>query len=584
MTASSLIPLRTDLHGSANDAKDATLKGHFSMSQVSEILSIWRSPLDKTALAQAQVMADSQPRCSISYDEDFSLMTIYNFGHYVDTTSSYDAALYAMLGAMKTPGTGIQQGGLAFIPQQSFPLSASGDEYPFPFQVPYDSVIVGSGGGGIAAAGPTSFFHFTITPTSSATMFLEATGAHNDGGVYFRSLAFQWLGPANVGDVCIHADVWNARVIRCTFLDCPTAVIASGLSAGLEQCTINYTVSSPIGATAVVLSGIECLVLGPGMFSQTSQADGGATGCTGISIQGVEHVVIADMQLYEWTTGIDFSQPTPTGQILATHITNCEILCWQNALKIEAAGTGYTIAGVKVTSCTLAKTSDSTDNDAIVKIDGKESTTFHDINLLDCTVFNMASAPAGQSGLNIVNGSDIKIIGGTYSNNSSNGGAGIAITGSATDIQIIGANLTPNYPGAPHSNNQQYALMLAAGSSPAGVLVSGCDMAGYGTPGPVYVDPTSTPTYLFIVDCAGYNDQNTPLTATSGQLTSGVSASQSSPRYFGPSVISYTSTSPVMLTVFGQTITARMGIIFLPSPYDEFFFDSVPTSFLWTGQ
>ena len=67
-------------------------------------------------------------------------------------------------------------------------------------------------------------------------------------------------------------------------------------------------------------------------------------------------------------------------------------------------------------------------------------------------------------------------------------------------------------------------------------------------------------------------------------LTSGVSASQSSPRYFGPSVISYTSTSPVMLTVFGQTITARMGIIFLPSPYDEFSFSSVPTSFLWTGQ
>ena len=272
------------------------------MSQMSEILSIWRSPLDKTALAQAQVMADSQPRCSIGYDTDFSPMTVYNFGYYVDTYPPLDYSLTQMLSNMTTPSTGVQIGGLAFIPQQNFPLNALSSTH-FPFQVPYDSVIVGSGGGGIAAAGPTSFFHFTITPNSSATMFLEATGAHNDGGVYFRSLAFQWLGPANVGDVCIHADVWNARVIRCTFLDCPTAVIASGLSAGLEQCTINYTVSSPIGATAVVLSGIECLVLGPGMFSQTSQADGGATGCTGISIKGVEHVVIADMQLYEWTTG-----------------------------------------------------------------------------------------------------------------------------------------------------------------------------------------------------------------------------------------------------------------------------------------
>jgi hypothetical protein len=551
--------------------------------QASEILSIWRSPLDKTALEQAQVMADSQPRCSIGYNEDFSPMTIYNFGYYVDTySSSYDYALYQMFEYMGPLNAG-PIGGLAFIPQQSFALSASGAMYGFPFGVPDNSVIVGSGGGGVPGAGSTPFFHFVVTPIGSTqTVFLEptTTGGHNSGGVYFRSLAFQWLSPANVNDVCINANVWSAQVIRCTFVDCPTAVNASGLSTGLAQCTINYTVSSPTDATAVILSGTECLVLGPGVFSQTSRADGGATGCTGISVQGVEHVVIADMQLYEWTIGIDFSQPTPTGQILAAHITNCEILCWQNALNIEVAGSGYTIAGLKVTSCTLAKTSDSTDTHEVVKINGKESTTFHDITLLDCTVFNMASAPATQNGVNIVNGSDVKIIGGTCSNN---GYAGIAITGAATDVQVIGVNLQPSYPGAPSLNNQQYALALAAGSSPAGILVSGCDMTGY-SGSAVYVDPSITPTDFFIVDCPGYNDRNTPLTATASQLMAGVSASQCTSPYFGPSVISYTSASPVMLTVFGQTIIASMGVIFLPSPYDEFSFNSVPTSFLWTGQ
>jgi hypothetical protein len=433
-----------------------------------------------------------------------------------------------------------------------------------------------------------SFFHFVVTPTSTAeTVFFEATGPHNCGGVYFRSLAFQWVGPAYQTDVCIHADTWNARVIRCTFLDCPTAVNASGLSAGLEQCTINYTVSSPTDTTAVILSGVECLVLGPGVFSQTSQAERGATGCTGISVQGVEHLVIADMQLYEWTIGIDFSQPSTSGQILAAHITNCEILSWQNSLVIEVAGSDYTIAGLKVTSCTLAKTSDSTDGDAIVKIDGKASTTFHDITLLDCTIFNMAVAPNGQNGVNIVNGSDIKILGGTCSNNGggsgASGGAGIALTGSATDVQIIGVNLQPSYPGAPNSNTQTYAIAVASGAAPSGVLVSGCDMTGY-SGSPVFIASSVTPTYFFIVDCPGYNDRNTPLSASPTQITSGVSASQASPRYFGPSVMSYSNPSPVTLTVFGVTITASTGIIFLPSSYDQFSFSAVPTSLLWSGQ
>jgi hypothetical protein len=178
-----------------------------------------------------------------------------------------------------------------------------------------------------------------------------------------------------------------------------------------------------------------------------------------------------------------------------------------------------------------------------------------------------------------------QIIGGTYSNNSSSLGAGIAITGSPTDVQIIGVNLQPSYPGAPNTNNQQYALLVAAGSSPAGVLVSGCDMTGYSSGSPVYVaSGGALASGLLIIDCPGYNDQDTPLTASSSQLTAGVSASTCMTPYFGPSVIAYSNPGPVMLTVFGQTITASMAIIFLPSPYDEFSFHTAPPSFSWTGK
>jgi hypothetical protein len=204
--------------------------------------------------------------------------------------------------------------------------------------------------------------------------------------------------------------------------------------------------------------------------------------------------------------------------------------------------------------------------------------------LIDCTVFNMALAPllSNQHGLLIAGGSGIKIIGGTYSNNGPGGGAGIAITGTCQDIQIIGANLQPSYPDAPNVNNQKYALLVS--SNPTGaMLVSGCDMTGYsGSP----VSVTTTQTNLFIYDCPGYNDRNTPLSATTLMLTTGVSAATCSDPYFGPSVIIYSGTATVTLHAFGSTttITSNSGIVFLPSPYDSFYFNAPPMTFSWIGK
>jgi hypothetical protein len=35
------------------------------LAKVNEILSLWRSPLDKVALAEAQALSDRRPRCSL---------------------------------------------------------------------------------------------------------------------------------------------------------------------------------------------------------------------------------------------------------------------------------------------------------------------------------------------------------------------------------------------------------------------------------------------------------------------------------------------------------------------------------------
>lgn len=562
-----------------------------AMAYINEITSLWRSPLDEIALAQAHALSDRQPYCTtIGYDEKFDPMTIYNYGYYIQnyppTPTTALTQMLLIMGALNPYGA---IGGLAFIPQENFPLSFSSGG----FVVPDQTVFVGSGGGGPASpTGGTPFYHFTVTPGSSAMTLLQCNNtSHTSGGVYFRSLAFQWGTPGFAGDLCISAGMWNVRAIRCVFTDCPMVFKASGLSCALEQCTINYTVLSSVGpnnTTAVTLLGEQCAALGPGVFSQTSQAPGsnGATGCTCISIEGAEHSVIATMQIYEWTIGVDFSQTGGAGSTLHSNITNCEIECWQHALRIKGPGTGISVAGIKVTSCTLAKTSDSSDSHAVVSIDANGD-DLHDITLLDCTVVNMAPASGltSQYGLAIASGYDIKVLGGTYSNNSPTPtqGAGIAITGAATDVQIIGVNLQPSYAGAPNTNSQQYALLISGG--PTSVLVSGCDMNGYGSPSPVYVTGTA-PTGLLITNCPGYNDRNTSLTAVSGTLTTGASAATAVAPYFGPSVLSYSNSTPVTLNVFGQSITASQGIVFLPNPYDTFYFTSAPISLtlVWTGK
>ena len=547
-----------------------------------DVLSLWRSPLDRVAIGQAKLLHDRQPRCSsIGYGEDFSAMTIYNFGHYVPMGVPPDTGLTNMFHDMTMASP---VGGRAFVPQKSFPVQADSNGFKVPDQCDMD----GSGGGGILeGTSGSAFFHFVITPVGPGnSIFLNCNvSGHTAGGMYFRSLSFQWGASTEPTDTCIHAVVWNTRAINCTFTDCPCAFNAQNLTCTLEQCTINYTASAPTGTTAVVLGGQQCGVIGPGQFAQTSPGSGGATGCTCISIESAEHPVVSDMQIYEWTTGIDFSQMDGTR---FAHITNCEIECWQTALNIQLSSDLSAItAGIKVTSCVLAKASDSTDDlNAVVNIDARGSSNnglLNDIALIDCTVCNLALAPllSPQHGLAITSGSNIRIIGGTYSNNGPGGGAGIAIIGACSDVQIIGVNLQPSYPGASNVNNQNYALLVS--ESPIGpVVVSGCDMTGY-TGSPVSV--TGTPSELLINDCPGYNDRSTALSATAGMLTTGVSAATSSSPYFGPSVIIWSGTGLVTLNVFGGSITSSFGIVFLPTPYDLFHFSPVPPStFLWIGK
>jgi hypothetical protein len=552
-------------------------------------LSIWRFPVDRVGISGAAALVARQPLCSIGADTDFSAMTIYNYRQYIDQPRSPEDALAEMFSDMSAPPLPDGVGGSALFQQQSYTILAQS------FSVPDQCNLVGTGGGGSweGSLPNKQFYHFIIDFSEEA-IFLNCVGTYTSGGKYFRSLAFKGGTLNTQHDTCIFAGTANCRAVNCTFTDIPTAFYAQGDGCALEQCTIHYSQGKNNGK-AVVVAGSGCSIVGPGEIFQQGQP-GGPGGCTGISIEGAaQHTVVANLHLSDWNVGIDFSFSSGAAD---TQITNCEMQCHQSALNIALpASPDAGIAGVKVTSCLLAKSNNSTATDPVASIDlngNTDPSLLADITLLDCTVINFAANSSAQHGLQITGGSNIKIIGGTYCNNGSGGGAGIAITGNyCGDLQIIGANLQPSYPWAsatdPASgNNQTYGLLVSGSPTTGTILVADCDLTGYSPAGNA-VSVTGNPNRLLVYNCPGYNDQGTTIStvaptsdtyAAKASLLGGASID-----YFGPSVFFFFSNATaVQLHISGQTIQLTYGLIFLPSPYDGFHFTGSPSVFSWFGK
>ena len=564
-------------------------------SSVNDILSIWRSPLDKAALTHAQALSRRQPRATITPDEDLSAMTVYNYQMYVDSYG-VDLGLTNMLSAMNPSSRGYI-GGVAFIQQRTNNVTTIPS---VGYSVPDQCNIVASGTGG-SNDNAHSDYHFIIGVVSAGLTFLScASSAYTTGGVYFQGIAFQWsaLSGSSYNDaICISAAVSNCTAIRCTFTDCPTAFFAQAPGCTLKECTIFYHKKLPDNATAVKIASSQCAVIGPGELEQESPGNkGGPQMCTCISIQdGADHTVITDTHISDWTTGIDFSNG---GGSTNTQIRNCECQSYYTAINI-VNGDGVRISGVKVMSSMLSRTNDSGMSEkptSVVLIDPGTfgNNAISDVTLLGCTVYNMGDASSsylmGQYGLNIVGGTNIKVLGGTYSNNSPNSGAGIAITGPCGDVQIIGANLQPMYEnGTSGSTTQCQAYGLLVTSNPAAnmtILVRDCDMRGYNPSLPCGTSAVYTSGVtrgLYINGCLGYNDQNAALDGPTAPTTPTMAATCSTP-YFGPSIITFTNSSPVTLNVDGYVVTLSFGVVFLASPYDSFFFNTAPHGFTWFGK
>ncbi|HEY6326704.1 MAG TPA: hypothetical protein VIW73_09375, partial [Candidatus Cybelea sp.] len=218
---------------------------------------------------------------------------------------------------------------------------------------------------------------------------------------------------------------------------------------------------------------------------------------------------------------------------------------------------------------------------------GGASSQLDGVKLHGVTVFNWAGYC-----VQFKDGQNFEIIGGTYSGTQAlGGGLGChAITGPVKKLTCIGADLSATYTGEPDvvSNPQPYALVITAGANPDQIRYDRCRMLAY-TGSPVSI--SGSPTNLFITNCPGYNDQNTPVSASAP--TSLTSAAQLG--YYGPSEINFSGGTPGPANPTSYTINTKTGTktfsvtaasVYLSSPYDEIEISNLPTNspFTWIGK
>lgn len=427
-------------------------------------------------------------------------------------------------------------------------------------------------------------------PNKAADTF-DISSSGNDGqvGIRFREITFQFgpgLGSPN-GAFAINCMAGSADVTaeQCGFVNCPGAFSAAGsssggLQSGLIHCSILLGTSTYTGTTQVYLAGPEAFAEGCEFHTGA-----GPQGCTAIKVgSGAVNCRIEGCHITGFSTGIAVG----TGATL-THISNCKVDALAG-LTIAPASKGDTIYGVQVTACSfgmLEETATSSPTWGIsIDTTGGSNTKVEGICIDNCIVYGYQDA-----GLKINQGQSISVIGGKYSSNGQKPsspalGAGIAITGPCADVRIVGADCSGVFdfwptvqmsPGAAPVA-QPYGITVVSGVS--AVIVNSCNLTNSGT---AALSVRTAGTDLRVTDCAGYNDQLTPL--NDQQAPQGVSASTCTTPYYGPSVITFSNPSVLEVTANGVINFMSFGSLFLSHASDLTNFPSQPSSsFAWLGK
>jgi hypothetical protein len=396
---------------------------------------------------------------------------------------------------------------------------------------------------GIIIAGVSGTTELLMKKNYVANDVFSFYGFNSGRGVRLKDLRITYDVPDTPPDSLAAAvraqHCQNLTCERVYFNNCPQAFTddTSSLECGLFDCTITYNSFSANESTGVVpamvyFNGTEnyidsCII---SQQPRDDTTDPGPTGCIGVIVQPAGVFYITNTHISHFTQGIMvLGGPNPD----ALYCSNVLCESWSNSLVVKptSAPGEAKIYQVYCDDCFFAMTEGSTDPSAtgvLIDTNGGMNSNVSEIFLNNCMVANWAGP-----GVQINAGQNIVITGGRYGSNATNepmSGA-IAITGTASNITISGADLTPTVPS--YGGVQPFAISISAAVE--GLYVRGCNMTGY-SPGPVSVTSTSPVTAAEITDCAGYNDQGTVVSTTAPPSTTpfnGTYAGFSTP-YFGP--------------------------------------------------
>jgi hypothetical protein len=418
---------------------------------------------------------------------------VYNavdFGMSPSNPDNTQALQNAIDAAFNAPGTG----GTIYIPPGTYKFQGTvALSFSTPPGADHGIVIAG-------ASGDTELEQISFQGLFSFT------GLASGRGVRFKDLRMTFNATGS-GSLPAAVSVMNSQNITCErvyFYNWPQAVNfgASSQQCGLFNCTIDYA-SGNADAIMIDLAGSgnwvdNCLL------SQTPRGSSGPAGCYGIKVEPFGgDIFITNCHISDFTTGIWVSS---SPNLVRLHCSNVVCESWTNALLIRPEVASKQIHQLFFDDCIFAREDDSIDTSStgvVIDINGGDNTYVSDIFLNNCMCFQW-----NGPGVQINRGQNIVITGGRYGSNASSmsTSGGIAITGTAANVTINGADCSgqvPNY------SQQPYALSITAAAT--GLYVRGCNLTG-GSLGSVYA--SSAGTQVEITDCAGYNDQGTILQST----------------------------------------------------------------------
>jgi len=456
-----------------------------------------------------------------------------NYGLNVNDTVGTENA-QALMNAINAAFAGSAAGGpggIVFIPAGTYAISGP-LAFVYDAETGQDSGIVIMGAGGSTE----------LVQQDSGQPTFSFTGYTTGRGIRFKDLRITYVtAMAGTGAAIFVEDCQNVTCERVYFNNCPQAVNFNRTSnqCGMHECTVSYA-NFISGAVMVFLGGSynfidNCLIV---------QATGGSpSNCTGIEVQpGGGLSCITNTHISDFWTGISVLGSSNLVRLFASNVV-CE--SFMNAVTISPGGDGN-IYDVFFNDCLFQLAEGSSEAGATGVIIGAvagDNSAVANVFLNNCICYGWAGP-----GVQINSGQDIVITGGRYSANAhGTDGGGIAVTGTAADVTVSGADLTPKVLN-PDFPAQAYAISVTA--EVQGLYVRGCDLTDYGTPNvPLFTSGAGT--QIEITDCAGYNDQGMILQETAppiaARLANTYSWTNAPNGWFGPIAFYVTGTGNVSI-------------------------------------